>query len=160
MSKDFSCNGLRLGLVVSRNKGFLDAMSSISIFSWPSAPADMIWSSMLEDTAFLTAYFSEHQKCLAETYEFLSGILDELGINYLRGGNAGFFLWLDLSSALERPEDGSEPGIEQDMKLNEKIMKGGVHLAAGLGYQAERCGWYRYGMISIDAPAVLNIALY
>ncbi|EGX50052.1 hypothetical protein AOL_s00076g403 [Orbilia oligospora ATCC 24927] len=143
MSKDFSSNGLRLGLVVSRNPQLVEAMSSITIFSWPSAPADLAWCIMLEDTIFLEYYISEHQKRLGEGYEFLAGILDNLGIDYARGSNAGFFLWVDLSFALEQPEDGSEPGLTEDMRLDQKLIQNGVHLAAGLGYQAEKPGWFR-----------------
>ncbi|KAF3092465.1 hypothetical protein TWF706_009033 [Orbilia oligospora] len=143
MSKDFSSNGLRLGLMVSRNQQLVEAMSSITIFSWPSAPADLAWCIMLEDTIFLEYYISEHRKRLGEGYEFLAGILDNLGIDYTRGSNAGFFVWADLSFALEQPEDGSEPGLAEDMRLDQKLIQNGVHLAAGLGYQAEKPGWFR-----------------
>ncbi|KAK6510655.1 hypothetical protein TWF506_009757 [Arthrobotrys conoides] len=143
MSKDFSSNGLRLGLVISRNRQLVEAMSSITIFSWPSAPADLAWCIMLEDTAFLEYYISEHQKRLGEGYEFLTGILDNLGVDYARGCNAGFFVWADLSFALEKPVDGSEPGLAEDMRLDQKLIQNGVHLAAGLGYQAEKPGWFR-----------------
>ncbi|KAK6511610.1 hypothetical protein TWF481_000525 [Arthrobotrys musiformis] len=143
MSKDFSSNGLRLGLVVSRNKQVIEAISSITIFSWPSSPADLAWCMMLEDAAFLDYYLSEHQRRLGEGYEFLAGILDNLGIDYARGTNAGFFVWADLSFALARPVEGGEPGLTEDMELDQRLIKGGVHLAAGLGYQAERPGWFR-----------------
>ncbi|KAK6529516.1 hypothetical protein TWF281_008687 [Arthrobotrys megalospora] len=143
MSKDFSCNGLRLGLVVSRNLQLVEAMPSITIFSWPSTLADLAWCIMLEDAAFLEYYLSEHRRRLGDGYEFLAGILDTLGINYAKGTNAGFFIWADLSFALERPIDGSEPGLEEDMELDQRLIKGGVHLAAGLGYQAEKPGWFR-----------------
>ncbi|KAF3905980.1 hypothetical protein ABW21_db0203596 [Orbilia brochopaga] len=143
MSKDFSSNGFRVGVVISRDRRVIEAMASLTPFSWPSSPADLAWCIMLEDTAFLEYYLSEHQRRLGEGYEFLAGILDSLGIDYVRGGNAGFFLWIDLSFALERPAHGGEPGIEEDMKLDQKLINGGVHLAAGIGYEAEKIGWYR-----------------
>ncbi|KAF3904782.1 hypothetical protein ABW20_dc0103099 [Dactylellina cionopaga] len=142
MSKDFSSNGFRLGVVISRNQQLIQAMSSISIFSWTSSLADLAWSIMLEDAVFLENYVLEHQKRLVEGYEFLTNILDELGIDYVKGGNAGFFLWLDLSFALEKPEHG-EPGIEEDLKLEQRLRRGGIHLAAGSDYKAEKSGWYR-----------------
>ncbi|KAJ6262572.1 hypothetical protein Dda_3383 [Drechslerella dactyloides] len=143
MSKDFSSNGLRLGMVISRDKKLVEVMAGLALFSWTSSPADLAWCIILEDAAFLEYYLSEHQRRLAEGYEFLAGILDNLGINYVKGGNAGFFLWIDLSFALERPAHGGEPGIEEDMRLDQKLIRGGVHLAAGIGYQAEKVGWYR-----------------
>lgn len=148
MSKDFACNGLRLGIIVSRNKSIIDAISTITIFAWPSASADVFWSTILEDHEFLTYYLSENQRRLGEAYEFLTGLLDKLGINYVRGGNAGFFLWIDLRFALEKPaENGDRAGLEQDIKLNQKIIKGGVYLASSIGYLGEESGWYRYALL-------------
>ncbi|KAK6340591.1 hypothetical protein TWF696_008917 [Orbilia brochopaga] len=143
MSKDFSSNGFRIGVVISHDKRVIEAMGGLTPFSWPSSPADLAWCIMLEDTAFLEYYLKEHQRRLGEGYEFLAGILDSLGIDYVRGGNAGFFLWIDLSFALERPVHGGEPGIDEDMELDQKLIRGGVHLAAGIGYEAEKVGWYR-----------------
>ncbi|RPB22583.1 PLP-dependent transferase [Terfezia boudieri ATCC MYA-4762] len=143
MSKDFSANGLRLGLIITRNPTLIQAMYSVVPFSWASAPADLIWSTILEDTKFLTYYLDENQRRLGEGYELLTTTLDRYGIKYVKGGNAGFFLWVDLSFALEKPEDGGEPGVMEDKKLNKKIWDGKVYLATTGGFQGEKTGWYR-----------------
>ncbi|KAK6354060.1 hypothetical protein TWF730_008478 [Orbilia blumenaviensis] len=158
MSKDFSSNGLRLGIVISRNPDLIAAMSTITVFSWPSAPADLAWCIMLEDRTFLKYYISEHQKRLGQGYEFLAGILDNFGIDYVRGSNAGFFIWADFSFALEKPTDGGDPGLEEDMKLDERIIKCGVHLAAGFGYLAEKPGWFRITFSQPRPLLLLGIA--
>ncbi|KAK6538798.1 hypothetical protein TWF694_010364 [Orbilia ellipsospora] len=141
MSKDFCSNGLRLGVLVSRNKAVIEAISSVNQTGWPSALADQGWSIILEDSRFLNYYLKEHQKRLADQYRFVGNLLDELGLVYTQGGNAGFCLWLDLRFALGRPKDGGKPGIEENKKLHRKIIEGGVRLAGD--YPAEQYGWYR-----------------
>ncbi|KAF3931359.1 hypothetical protein ABW20_dc0109583 [Dactylellina cionopaga] len=141
MSKDFCSNGLRIGFIISRSTRIIKAISSIALFSWPSALADLAWSIMLEDSTFLKYYLSEHQRKLGERYQFLADILDKLGIKYFKGGNAGCFMWMDLSFALEMPTRGDGPRIEDSVNLHRKLMKGGVLL--GAGYLAEKPGWFR-----------------
>lgn len=143
MSKDFSASGLRLGLIITRNPALLQAMHSIIPLCWASAAADLLWSTILEDTKFLTYYLKENKHRLGEGYELLTTTLDKFGIKYVKGGNAGFFLWVDLSFALEKPEDGGEPGVVEDSKLNKRILDGKVYLATALGFQGEKAGWYR-----------------
>ena len=143
MSKDFSANGLRLGLIITRNPALIHAMYSVAPFSWASAPADLLWSTILEDTKFLTYYLNENGRRLGERYEFLTTFLDKYGIKYAKGGNAGFFLWVDLSFALEKPRGGGEPGVEEDKKLNRRIWGGNVYLATAAIFQGEKVGWYR-----------------
>ncbi|KAF8422469.1 pyridoxal phosphate-dependent transferase [Tirmania nivea] len=143
MSKDFSANGLRLGLIITRNRTLINTLHSIVALSWASAPADLLWSTILEDTKFLTYYLNENQRRLGEGYELLVTTLDKYGINYVKGGNAGLFLWVDLSFALEKPEDGGKPGMVEDKKLNRKILDGKVYLATSMSFQGEKRGWYR-----------------
>lgn len=143
MSKDFGANGFRLGLMVTRNPILVPVMYSVVPFSWPSAPADLLWSTILEDTKFLTYYLDESKRRLGDRYELLATTLDKYNIKYVRGGNAGFFLWVDLSFALEKPEDGGEPGAVEDKKLKKRIMGEKVYLATTVGFQGEKVGWYR-----------------
>jgi len=143
MSKDFSSNGFRLGLMVTRNLPLISAMYSVVPFSWPSAPADLLWSTILEDTKFLTYYLDENQRRLGEGYELLTTTLDKYNIKYVKGGNAGFFLWVDLSFALEKPEDGGYPGPVEDRKLSRKMLGQKLYLATAAGFQGEKVGWYR-----------------
>ena len=69
--------------------------------------------------------------------------MDKYGIKYVKGGNAGFFLWVDLSFALEKHEDGREPGVVEENKLNKMILDGKVYLATAVGFQGEKTGWFR-----------------
>lgn len=147
MSKDFASNGLRLGLIHTRNPSLVQAIYSIVPFSWASAPADLLWATILDDTDFLTYYIDENQRRLAEGYDILVSTLDKYGIDYVKGGNAGFFLWVDFTFALETPEDGGEPGVTEDKKLFRKILDGKVYLANAMGFQGEKSGWYRYIII-------------
>ncbi|KAI5808589.1 pyridoxal phosphate-dependent transferase [Peziza echinospora] len=146
MSKDFSANGLRLGALHTRNKALYSALSTISPCAWPSAPADQIWSSMLEDRVWLDTYFSHTRRRLSEAYTVLTTILDEHEIKYVKGGNAGFFLWCDFTFALKGDEKELSTLPEKiiaDKKLNRRLMDGGVYLANSGAFHSEVPGWYR-----------------
>lgn len=141
MSKDFSANGLRLGLIISKNKPLHHAMSSIVPFSWPSAPADVLWSTILEDKEWLEWYLAENRKRLGDAYQALTRILDRYGIEYIKGSSAGFFLWCNFSFATATTQD--VPSLAEDQRLNKRILRGGVYLATSQGFQGEKNGWYR-----------------
>jgi len=146
MSKDFSANGLRLGTLITRNKALYSALGTISPCAWPSAPADQIWSSMLEDRPWLNHYFSQSHHRLSEAYTVLTTILDQHGIKYVKGGNAGFFLWCDFTFALtgdEKELSTLQGRRSADRKLNRRMMDGGVYLANSTAFHSEIPGWYR-----------------
>ncbi|KAF8475714.1 pyridoxal phosphate-dependent transferase [Kalaharituber pfeilii] len=157
MSKDFSSNGLRLGCLITRNVPLYQALSSIIAFSWPSAPADLLWSTILEDKAWLSYYLTENQKRLAESYEFLTSILDKYGINYVKEGNAGFYLWCDLGFAFEGggAVRTGEEGKRRDKNLERRILDGGLYLATTDGFLGEEWGWYRI-TFSYPRPLLLK----
>ena len=159
MSKDFSANGLRLGAIVTRNKALYSALCTISPFAWPSAPADLLWASMLDDRKWLDNYFSESRKRLSEAYVVLTAVLDHYGIPYTKGGNAGFFLWCDFGFALG--DDDSEGDAKaRDKKLNRKLIKGGIYLSNSEAFHSETPGWYRVTFSCTMEVLVLGLKRY
>lgn len=93
-SKDFASGGLRIGCIQTKNKELVDAVSSITQFHWVGSLEQMLAVSMLEDEAWSEQFFAKSQKSLAEKNVLCRKILDEHDIEYAKGANAGFFLWV------------------------------------------------------------------
>lgn len=71
---------------------------------------------------------------------YATSLLDDMGIKYLQGGNAGFFLWVDLSAWMP-PDDGVKSVFERQCVLAQKFVDGGVFLQPVEEHGRE--GWWR-----------------
>ena len=92
MSKDFSCNGMRLGVYLTQhNPGAFKAMASLSRSAWPSSPAMELWTRMLDDRAWLDSYLEENSKRLAIYYKRAVKWLERNHIDYIKGGLVHLF---------------------------------------------------------------------
>ncbi|PHH80406.1 hypothetical protein CDD83_3762 [Cordyceps sp. RAO-2017] len=88
---------------------------------------------------------------MAAAYRHATAALDGIGVAYLRGGNAGFFLWIDLSPHLPPPEDGD--GLGPDFALARRLLDAGVFLHPGEEHSL-RPGWFR--MVYTQPPDVVS----
>ena len=185
MSKDFSCNGLRCGVILSQSSPtLLKSLKSVALFSWPTSVTEYYWTQMLNDRPFLDYYFAENSKRLAEGYVVLTSFLKRNGIRWVEGSNAGFFLWVDFRGllgedihvgdgddvvdagdevedvALDRPSQvyrTSRKAKDRDDWFFEKLGKAKVYVASGNAFFSEEHGWYR---LSFSVPRdVLEVGL-
>ncbi|KAJ5342322.1 hypothetical protein N7541_011446 [Penicillium brevicompactum] len=153
-SKDFCANGMRLGLVCTKNKGIIAAMSSIGIFSWTPHMLQDIWAAMLEDKQWLDTFMAKKADLMAENYRVTTSFLADRNIKYYEM-NAGLFIWVDLRH-LFRPELASQgsgalgvrtPIVEihkaRELEIIETCTKNGVLIAPGSVYLPEEYGWFR-----------------
>ncbi|MCJ1382353.1 hypothetical protein MMC17_005466 [Xylographa soralifera] len=175
MSKDFSSNGFRAGVLVSQsNVDMMRSIKSVATFNWCSSIVDNLWTTLLKDKPFVQYYISENQKRLGQGYARVTSWLDKRGIEYARGGNSGFFVWADFSRVLgmntqagseEMMEDltlengevsqiarSTQDGNKLDAQFQEKLIREGVYIASGNSFFAERNGWYR---ITFSMPSNL-----
>jgi len=142
MSKDFGAAGLRLGCLVSQNKEMTKATRAIGRFNWPSEMSCVIAATILEDKNFVAEFTKKSRGLLSEHYTIATKILDKAGIDYVRDGNAGFFLWIDLSPYLTTKTDEAK-GWEAEAALKKSILEAGVEMSSGAGYHEEKPGWFR-----------------
>ncbi|KAI4128801.1 MAG: hypothetical protein LQ338_002553 [Usnochroma carphineum] len=180
MSKDFSSNGLRAGVLISQNNPpLLQTLKSVAVFSWPTSITEYYWTHLLNDRPFLDQYFAENSKRLAAGYDRLTTFLRENRIKWIEGSNAGFFVWADFRGllgpdiivnddddkqvdavAVQRPSQvyrTSKKAKERDDWFFEKMIKANVFVASGNAFFAEEHGWYR---ISFSVPGdVLDVGL-
>ncbi|KAL8767975.1 MAG: hypothetical protein Q9209_005646 [Squamulea sp. 1 TL-2023] len=184
MSKDFSSNGLRCGVLLSQsNTSLLASLKSIAMFSWPTSTTEFYWTTLLNDRPFLDNYFAENSRRLAASYARMTSFFTAHGIKWAEGSNAGFFLWADFRGVLgddiivnitEDKEEQVEALTLNDEKIGQvyktskkakardewffgKLMEAKVFIASGDAFFAEEHGWYR---VTFSVPEkVLEVGL-
>ncbi|KAH6959123.1 pyridoxal phosphate-dependent transferase [Fusarium avenaceum] len=139
LSKDFGAAGLRLGAIITRSQPVLRAIEASVRFHNPSGPSLAIGSAMLEDRAWCRAFVDTTRTKIAQAHRHVTSQLKEMGINYLPGSNAGFFVWIDLSPYLPSELNGE---LNQDFALAKKLHKEGVFLHPREEHSLEP-GWFR-----------------
>ncbi|KAJ5292472.1 uncharacterized protein N7443_008425 [Penicillium atrosanguineum] len=137
-SKDFASGGLRLGFLVTQNEQLRLACKMCSRFHSPSQAAVTIGIAILEDQPFVERFTAKTRESLAASYKMATSTLDRAGINYVKGGNAGFFIYVDLSPFLP---DGDFIR-EQEFALAERFLDAGVFLHPGEEHGKD-AGWFR-----------------
>ncbi|KUJ17476.1 1-aminocyclopropane-1-carboxylate synthase [Mollisia scopiformis] len=148
MSKDFASAGLRLGSLISRNALLREAVAANMRFHNPSGMSIAIATAILEDRAFVRTFISLCRERLAGSRAYTCRVLDEAGIKYAPSGNAGFFLYVDLSPWL--PAKTSEVGdSEREFYLAQKLLNGGVGVHPGEEH-GEKAGHFRLVFSSFD----------
>ncbi|KAF2465491.1 PLP-dependent transferase [Lindgomyces ingoldianus] len=141
MSKDFACGGLRMGVLWSQNKDLVRATSCINQFHWSGQIDERVAVTILEDSDWLDTFLKTSQQRLAAGNKLARQLMDEAGIKYSAGSNAGFFFWIDLSSWL-REQDGKD-GWEREEKLLGRMLGNKVFLTNGKAQASEKPGFFR-----------------
>lgn len=100
LSKDFGSAGLRIGAVVTQSRAVHSAISGVLRFHNPAGPSLAIGTAMLEDRAWCRSFVESSRRKLAAAYKHATRGLRAIGVDYLPGSNAGFFVWIDLSPYL------------------------------------------------------------
>ncbi|KGB77237.2 hypothetical protein CNBG_3075 [Cryptococcus deuterogattii R265] len=137
MSKDFCANGLRVGSLVSQHNPFLlRSMANTSMLMKLSSPADVIWSTLLQDKVALKKFITTNRRLLGEAQAFIRKWFEDRGVP-VADHNAGNFVWVNLGAALEFDDVATEKQIFQ------KLLDGGVYIAPGSAYHYHIPGWYR-----------------
>lgn len=148
MSKDFGAPGLRIGALISKNKDLLNSLIATIRFHSTAGPSIAIATAMLEDREWTRTFLATSRERLSETYKHVTGKLKESGINYLPGGNAGFFVWVDLSPWLPPKEEGLDDKKREQL-LAQKFLDAGVFLHPGEEHSLVP-GWFRMVYSAVD----------
>ncbi|KAI7175831.1 hypothetical protein D0869_05097 [Hortaea werneckii] len=152
LSKDFAAGGLRIGCLYTRNRALWRAISAMSQFSWIPVASELLACNLLEDDAWLEDFFARSRERLGTGRKLAGQLLEETGIPFYRGANAGFFLWIDLRGWLPPPhasgnEEGGGKGTEEGKKrekvLVDRMLEKKVFLTPGMDMFAEEPGFFR-----------------
>ncbi|KAJ5505439.1 Pyridoxal phosphate-dependent transferase major region subdomain 2 [Penicillium expansum] len=128
-SKDFASGGLHLGFLVTQNQQLRQACKAILRLHGASQAAVTIGTAILEDQAFVSSFTAKARQGLASAYRLTTSVLNKEGINYVKGGNAGFFVYVDLSPYL--PADGALSPRNREFALARRLVDAGVFLHPG-----------------------------
>ncbi|KAL3305054.1 cutinase transcription factor 1 beta [Colletotrichum asianum] len=150
-SKDFCANGLRLGMVYTKNEAMLGAMSSISMFSWSPHVLQDVWASMMNDQMWIKSFMEKKTDLMVEKYRVATSFCREHNISHVEM-NAGLFIWVDLRHLFKPLTlDGnlrvqSESCIahqQRELEITDLCARHGVMIAPGSVYMPEEFGWFR-----------------
>ena len=143
MSKDTAAGGVRLGCIYTRNKELLSAMSMLSMFHWSGNASEMIGTLMLEDEKWMDDFLQLSRERLADRNKMVRQILDDEGIKYYLGANAGFFIWVDLRPFLPPASEANDDPWAKETALTKRLLENKVFITNGQDMSAEEPGWYR-----------------
>ncbi|CAG7916117.1 unnamed protein product [Penicillium olsonii] len=137
-SKDFASGGLHLGFLVTENQPLRRACKAVLRLHGASQAAVTIGTTVLEDRIFVSNFVAKARQSLASGYRLTTSILEKEGIKFIRG-NAGFFVYVDLSPYL--PSGDLSPK-EREFSLAQRILDAGVFLHPGEEHSKD-VGWFR-----------------
>lgn len=139
LSKDFGAAGLRLGAIITQSRPVLRAIQAAMRFHNPSGASLAIGSAMLEDRVWCRSFVDSSRSKIAQAHRHVTSQLKDMGIKYLPGSNAGFFVWIDLSPYLSSELDGE---LNQEFALAKRLRQAGVFLHPQEEHSQEP-GWFR-----------------
>ncbi|CRJ90847.1 hypothetical protein BN1723_008484 [Verticillium longisporum] len=146
MSKDFGSNGIRLGCIISTNEPFQQAVEANAYWTCASALTDQATARILADTAFVDSYVATNQARLAASYAVTTRFLRENNVPYEKGGNAGFFVWIDLFAWLKKNVEIKSSEAELwalEAELQATLLRNRVFLACGKAFGSDVPGRFR-----------------
>jgi len=147
-----------MGCLITQNTNLSRATRTLGRFHWPSEISCAIATDILQDRSFISEFLKQSRLLLSEHYKLATQILDDAGISYYKGGNAGFFLWIDLSPFLV-PKKANEAGENADAAwdaekdLSSRLLQAGVEMSTGFAYHNEEPGWFRV-IFSVEREAL------
>ncbi|KAH8659316.1 aspartate aminotransferase [Tricladium varicosporioides] len=124
MSKDFASAGLRIGCIITQNNLLRKAMFANVRFHNPSGMSIAIGTQILEDKDFVRNFITLSRKRISEQREYTTSILEKSGVGFAKGGNAGFFVYIDLSPWLSKETPAQ--GREREYALAQHLLDRGV----------------------------------
>lgn len=131
-SKDFGLNGFRIGTFISQfNKDLFAAMKTTAKLYMVSAPADALFSALLNDEDFYPRFVDTNRRRLAEAYEVAKTWCQKHRIPY-KPANAGHFILVDLSAF-----------CTDAMQLWATALNHRVCITPASNYHLLRDGWFR-----------------
>ncbi|MCJ1463842.1 hypothetical protein MMC07_002451 [Pseudocyphellaria aurata] len=144
MSKDYAAPGIRLGCVYTRNSTLLRALGTLGAFQWSGGPSETVAMLMLENEQWLGEFLQLSRERLATGNKLVRKVLDDEGVAYHKGANAGFFMWIDLRPYLSASSNSTLKArwaAEEDFL--KRLIENKVYINSGKDMSAEEPGWFR-----------------
>lgn len=91
-SKDFCMNGLRIGVLHTRNERLADAFTATALFNKIGSPSDSLFSALVNSSEHLDWFLATNRERLSHAYRYATRWLEENEVPY-RPSHAGHFIW-------------------------------------------------------------------
>ncbi len=114
-----------------------------------------MFSQALCDTKWVDKLIDTNRTRLRANYDVVYARLSKLGVP-VRAAQGGFFVWIDLRSALP-PADAYPTPLARELALCDLFLDEGVYVTPGMVFHAAEPGWARFCFAL--KPAVLTLAL-
>ncbi|KAF2711255.1 1-aminocyclopropane-1-carboxylate synthase-like protein 1 [Pleomassaria siparia CBS 279.74] len=131
LSKDFGCNGIRVGSLLSRSAKVrmcvaLSTHGQISSLAIPFVDSVVLTDSMV------TTLFTESRTFMEESRNLVTEFLDGRGIKFIPA-TAGLFVFAKLCLN----------STDSERSFIMRLCKQGIVLASGTSYHCQELGWFR-----------------
>jgi len=152
LSKDFGASGLRVGVVVSHNLQFMEALATLNIFSCVSGPIQYLMAELLTDSMFCDTLLQTSRQRLWASYQICEQKLQEMVLPYVPAV-AGMFVYVDFSSLLPEATPVWEETFSNLVFVHARIV-----MTPGNSQKDSRPGFFRicYAWVT---PSQLAIAM-
>ncbi|KAK5045726.1 hypothetical protein LTR84_009095 [Exophiala bonariae] len=151
LSKDFGANGLRIGCIISQNNVNLHrALVPPAVYSYASSISEVAAAKLLNDDLFIDWYLVENRKRLKQKYDKIVTWAEHHHIQYQKGVNAAFFLWIKLGPMFKEMSQrkgnlSTNPtSVENlDTLIQNALLAKRVFLVSGANCGNDAEGWFR-----------------
>lgn len=114
LSKDFCANGIRIGAIISQHHPRLHAaLIPVVIYSYASSLVESLVTVMLNDDEFVDNFIATNHQRLKTNYDLTASWAESHGIEYVKGVNTAFFLWVDLGAVYNRKSHNETPQMSK-----------------------------------------------
>jgi len=137
VSKDFGLAGLRIGVILSRNRPLLEYLETISFYHCtPSVVQDAL-AVVLEDVEWCDKFYIPTNSIrLRNSFETVQTAFTDEGIEMVKP-DAALFCFVNLTAYLK------EVTWEEEARLFRSLYAAGVHTTAGCQTGHSQPGWFR-----------------
>lgn len=135
-SKDLAASGLRLGVLYTRNKKLLQAMSSANDTFMVSNLMQEMAVGLLSDKDWIDNYLKEMKLRLKTSYDTLQSSLEECGLTVIKA-QAAIFAFVDFTSLLK------EQTFEEERRLWQELVDVGLLFTPGEACHNKIPGYFR-----------------
>uniref|UniRef100_A0A0D9WDN6 Aminotransferase class I/classII large domain-containing protein n=1 Tax=Leersia perrieri TaxID=77586 RepID=A0A0D9WDN6_9ORYZ len=158
LSKDMGLPGFRVGVVYSLNDAVVSAARRMSSFTLVSSQTQRTLAAMLADEAFAAAYVRSNRERLRDRHaHVVAALRRRAGVECLRGGNAGLFVWVDMRWLLVG--DGEAATVEGELRLWRRVVEEArVNISPGSSCHCDEPGWFRVCFANMSMET-LDVAL-
>jgi aspartate/methionine/tyrosine aminotransferase len=149
-SKDFAASGLRCGVLVTENEALLRAVEALAYWECCSGDTQHLLGEMISDRRWTDLYIYEMRRRLGAAYRAAAAALERAGIPYLPA-EAGFFLLLDLRSALSEPSWAAEQALWRRL-----LDEANVNVTPGAACRIAEPGFMRFCFAAVASEAAVE----